>query len=304
MDRGWSNTTQNQLQYGNSIREYSMLQHTFCHINGIGPKTESRLWQAGVTTWENWRDFPGIPISKKSRMEIPGIFAQSTEALEKRDALFFSQRLAGNAQWRLFSSFRNSTAYIDIETTGLHGEAEITTIALYDGRQIFTYVNGQNLEQFVDDIMRYDVLVSYNGKGFDVPFIEHALNISLPQAHIDLRFVLAGMGIKGGLKQCEQQMGITRGALDGVDGSFAVTLWRHYHRHNDEKALETLLAYNIEDTVNLERLLVEAWNRNVEATPFAGDLLLALPEPPQITYQPDLDCIARLQKNAFPKFHH
>lgn len=280
-----------------------MLQHTFCHINGIGPKTESRLWQAGVTSWENWRDFHGIPISKKSRMEIPWIFEQSIEALENSNALFFSQRLAGNAQWRLFSSFRNSTAYIDIETTGLHGEAEITTIALYDGRQVFTYVNGQNLEQFVDDIMRYDVLVSYNGKGFDVPFIEHAFNISLPQAHIDLRFVLAGMGIKGGLKQCEQQMGIARGALDGVDGSFAVALWRHYHRHNDEKALETLLAYNIEDTVNLERLLVEAWNRNVETTPFAGDLLLALPEPPQIIYQPDLDCIARLQNNVFPKFH-
>ncbi|MFN2353239.1 MAG: ribonuclease H-like domain-containing protein [Desulfopila sp.] len=235
-------------------------------------------------------------------MEIPWIFEQSLEALENNKAIFFSKRLAGNAQWRLFSSFRNSTAYIDIETTGVHGEAEITTIALYDGRQVFTYVNGQNLEQFVDDIMHYDVLVSYNGKGFDVPFIEHALNTSLPQAHIDLRFVLAGMGIKGGLKECERQMGIARGALDGVDGSFAVALWRLYQRHNDEKALETLLAYNIEDTVNLERLLVEAYNRNVQTTPFAEDLALALPEPPQIIYQPDLDCIARLQKDFAPRY--
>ena len=53
---------------------------------------------------------------------------------------------------------------------------------------IRTYVQGQNLEQFKDDIYEYDVIVTYNGKCFDVPFIESDLGIKLKQVHIDLRY--------------------------------------------------------------------------------------------------------------------
>ena len=91
-------------------------------------------------------------------------------------------------------------------------------------------------------------------------------------------------------------MGINRGALDGVDGYFAVLLWQDYQNYNNEKALETLLAYNIEDTVNLERLLVEAYNRNSLQTPFGEDLLLPLPKPPQILHQPDFDTVERIRE--------
>jgi hypothetical protein len=232
-------------------------------------------------------------------MEIPAIFEHSAEALDRNDAHFFCERLASCDQWRIFSHFRESTAYIDIETTGLGEDAEITTIALYDGKEVFHYVNGRNLTDFIEDIGRFSVLVSYNGKGFDVPFIENFFNIRLNQAHIDLRFVLARLGFRGGLKGCEKQLGIDRGALDGVDGSFAVSLWHQYDRYNDEKALETLLAYNIEDTVNLERLLVEAWNRNLGRTPFAEDLLLPFPEAPRLIFQPDLDCVARIRRQFY-----
>jgi uncharacterized protein YprB with RNaseH-like and TPR domain len=62
----------------------------------------------------------------------------------------------------LFGEF---TAYLDIETTGLDSWGNsITTIALYEGKSIFTYVNGQNLDKFEEDIQRYKVIVSYNGK--------------------------------------------------------------------------------------------------------------------------------------------
>ena len=114
------------------------------------------------------------------------------------------------------------------------------------------------------------------------------------QAQIDLRYVLAQLGCRGGLKGCEKQMGINRGVLDGIDGSFAVTLWREYERCNNEAALETLLAYNIEDTVNLERLMVEAYNRNVSRTPFVPELLLPFPESPQIVHQADPEILSRM----------
>lgn len=273
-----------------------MLQHTFCHIHGIGLKTEARLWDEGVRTWADWHIPRGVPLSKRSRMEIPEIFELSLDALANNDALFFSNRLATSDSWRMYRDFCSSIAYIDIETTGLHDEAEITTIALYDGEKVCSYINGRNLDDFIEDISNYRVLVSYNGKSFDVPFIENFFKIKMPQAHIDLRYVLARLGFKGGLKGCEKQLGINRGSLDGVDGSFAVYLWHHYEHYNDERALETLLAYNIEDTVNLESLLVQAWNLNLQQTPFASKLSLPHPAAPELVHQPDPDCLARVKR--------
>jgi uncharacterized protein YprB with RNaseH-like and TPR domain len=139
------------------------------------------------------------------------------------------------------------------------------------------------------------VLVTYNGRTFDIPFIERFFRIRLRQAQIDLRYVLARLGFKGGLKGCEKKLGIGRGQLDGVDGYFAVLLWYEYEKYGDERALETLLAYNIEDTVNLERLAVEAYNRNLSATPFAEELALALPTPPSLPCNPDPACIERIR---------
>lgn len=275
-----------------------MLQHTFCHINGIGIKTEQRLWQAGISEWQKWNDSDTVSLSARSKMEIPEIFEKSRNALETNNPFFFADRLASGDQWRLFSHFRSSLAYIDIETTGLANDADITTIAVYDGNEVRAYVNGRNFDEFLDDIQRYTILVSYNGKSFDIPFIEQFFKVRLPHAQIDLRYVLAKLGIKGGLKGCERQLGINRGELDGVDGSFAVALWQLYERENNHEALNTLLAYNIEDTVNLERLMVEAWNRNILQTPF-DDLLLPHPDPPQLFYQPDSECLRRLKNRFF-----
>jgi len=229
-------------------------------------------------------------------MEIHEIFEISLDALKNHNPNFFCDRLTSSDQWRIFPHFRNSTAFIDIETTGLGEDSEITTIALYNGSEVFYYVNGRNLEDFIKDIAKYSVVVSYNGKGFDVPFIERFFRVKLPQAHIDLRYVLSRLGFKGGLKGCEKQMGINRGVLDGVDGYFAVLLWHQYQRYDDEAALETLLAYNIEDTVNLERLLVEAFNRNLLKTPFAKKLSLPYPPEPMLPFQADLGCVEKLKR--------
>ena len=147
-----------------------------------------------------------------------------------------------------------------------------------------------------DDIQKYQVIISYNGKSFDIPFLERYFQIRLDHAQIDLRYVLARLGFKGGLKGCEKQLGMNRGNLDGVDGYFAVLLWHQYMQNNDERALETLLAYNIEDTVNLERLVIEAYNRNVLTTPFAEELLLPFPAPPPNPFVADYDCIERIKR--------
>jgi uncharacterized protein len=273
-----------------------MLRHTFCHIPGIGQKIEKRLWKAGITTWDAWSDPPPIRLSAITRADAAQTLQNSPAALDDNPN-FFTRRLDSSEVWRIFPHFREKTAYLDIETTGLEDFAEITTIALYNGKEVFTYVNGINLQDFVDDIGKYQVLVTYNGKSFDIPVLERFFRIKLDQAQIDLRYVLARLGLKGGLKGCEKKLGMNRGDLDGVDGYFAVLLWRHYREYGDEKALHTLLAYNIEDTVNLERLAVEAYNRNVHSSPFAQELFLPYPEPPPLTYYADGGCIERVKRS-------
>jgi uncharacterized protein YprB with RNaseH-like and TPR domain len=103
---------------------------------------------------------------------------------------------------------------------------------------------------------------------------------------IDLRYVLKSLGYSGGLKGCEAQLGIDRGDLTGVDGFFAVLLWNDYVQSGNEKALETLLAYNIEDVVNLETLMVMAYNMKVRETPFGQRLQIDLPARPEIPFNP------------------
>lgn len=271
-----------------------MLQHTFCHINGIGRKTEERLWSRGIQSWHQWQDPPPISIKHTGRVEAIKVLEQSLDALSDNPH-FFIDKLASCEHWRIFPHYRHTTAFLDIETTGLGSSSEITTIALYDGKEIKTFVNGKNLQDFETEIFNYQVIVTYNGKSFDVPFIENYFRIKLHHAHIDLRHVLSKLGFKGGLKGCEKAIGIDRNELDGVDGYFAVLLWAEYENYANEKALETLLAYNIADTVNLELLLIYAYNKNTENTPFAKELFIEHPLQPPCSFHPDIATVYNIR---------
>ncbi|MFC1580959.1 ribonuclease H-like domain-containing protein, partial [Thermodesulfobacteriota bacterium] len=131
------------------------------------------------------------------------------------------------------------------------------------------------------------------------PFIESYLGISLDHSHIDLRYVLASLGYTGGLKGCERQLGMDRGDLADVDGFFAVLLWNDYVRDNNKKALETLLAYNIQDTINLERLMVIAYNLNLKDKPFNQALQLELPNSPEISAKADRETVHRIKTRMY-----
>ena len=225
--------------------------------------------------------------------------AESLEQFQRCNPAYFSNLLPSNQCWRLFPEFRNSTVYLDIETTGLDRYFnDITTIVLYDGQAIKTYVQGQNLDDFIEDIQKYKVIVTYNGKSFDIPFIEHYFNIQLDHAQIDLRYVLYSLGFSGGLKGCERQLGMDRGDLRDIDGFFAVLLWDEYQKTSDPKALETLLSYNIQDTINLENLMVTAYNLKLKDTPFYETHMIADSPPPVNPYSADLATVDRIKNSS------
>ncbi len=165
-----------------------MLRNTFCHMPGIGPKAEARLWDGGILTWEHALRADALPLSPAKSEATARLSEESLERLEAGDARHFAEALPSNQQWRLFPEFADSVAYLDIETTGLGGPGDyITCVGLYDGRSIRTYVHGQNLEDFRDDIRDCRLLVTYNGKTFDVPFIRNYLALRMEPAHVALR---------------------------------------------------------------------------------------------------------------------
>ena len=272
-----------------------MLKNSFCHIPGIGPKWEHRLWTQGIRSWESYleHDSPRLP-SRKAHI-VGGFVERSLDELDNENVGFFSEHLPSDQHWRLYPEFRHSIAYFDIETTGQQNNF-ITTIALYDGYDIRHYVHGRNMAAFPADIQRYKLIVTYNGKGFDVPFIEQTFGIQIKAAHIDLRYVLRSLGYGSGLKTCEKQLGIDRGALAGLDGYAAVLLWQEFTRTGSEAALETLLAYNIADVVNLETLMVHAYNMKVKRTPFAESHDRVVPPAPTMPFAADLATLERIKR--------
>jgi uncharacterized protein YprB with RNaseH-like and TPR domain len=232
-----------------------LLEHTFVHIPGIGAKTERHLWQHGMLTWRQF-------LSKKETPLAPArdaLVRQNLKAsLKNKDNIhFFTDRLSRADLWRVFDRFKDRAVYLDIETSGLHrGVDEITVIGLYDGKRVKTFVNGINLQQFELEIADYELVVTFNGAQFDLPFIRRQFpNVWLPPGHIDLRFFLKRLGYTGGLKAIEKSFGLSRdSAIDGIDGYEAVLLWRAY-QWGDESALDRLIQYNTADIVHLKPLM-------------------------------------------------
>lgn len=273
-----------------------MLTRTFCHLPGIGPQSEQRLWRSGIHTWQDAEraELPG-PHGHELRRGL----AQSVERLAHGDVRHFGRCLPAREHWRLFGQFRARAAYLDIETTGLGAEDdEVTAIALYDGARVRHYVRGQNLGEFENDVGEIELLITFNGKSFDLPFIRRTMRLRMDQAHIDLMHLLRSLGYRGGLKRIERQLGLSRPDMADIDGFFAVVLWHEYRRTRDARVLETLLAYNVQDVLNLEPLMVFAFNAKLGETPFERLLRLPEPRPARNPFRAHRDVVERLRSGS------
>ena len=277
-----------------------MLNHSFSHIPSVGTATEKRIWDSGICMIDEFIQTPPGFLSKAKQAKITEHLHLSKRQIEMGLVDYFYQNLAAKEHWRIFREFQSSTVYLDIETTGMGEPGDIiTTIALYDGQQIKHYVNGENPNDFSQAIRDYQVIVTYNGKAFDIPFIENYFGIRLTQAHLDLRYILSSLGYSGGLKSCERQFGIGRtGSLAEVDGYFAVLLWNDYRKKRKVKSLETLLAYNIEDVLNLEYLMVQAYNLKLDSIPLAISKL-SIPTAPHNPFDIDTATVNRLKSQYY-----
>ncbi len=143
-----------------------------------------------------------------------------------------------------------AAAYLDIETSF---SRKITIVGIHrPGIGTTQLVRPEaRLDKVLEALDGADCLVTFNGTCFDLPVIRGELGLDLRERfdHVDLRYVCARHGLKGGLKKIEARLGILRDT-EGVDGWAAMRLWEMY-KLGDRDALETLLRYNREDIENL-----------------------------------------------------
>ncbi len=237
-----------------------MIFNTFCILDGIGEKRERRLWREGILTWKDFLDADTVLSfgPEQKRLFDESLFCFQ-EALSAGDAGFFREHVRIRDHWRLYELFHGDVVCLDIETNGLHpgGGGHVTMVGLYDGHDYRCLVHGKNLsaETLADALRGYKCLITFYGAAFDIPFLSRSLGMKTPaMPHFDLCFAARRLKLQGGLKRLEHALGIEReDAVKGMNGYDAVRLWELWRR-GDQDALDLLVRYNREDTVNLMRI--------------------------------------------------
>ncbi|MBI2902170.1 MAG: ribonuclease H-like domain-containing protein [Candidatus Methylomirabilis oxyfera] len=142
-------------------------------------------------------------------------------------------------------------AYLDIETS-FDGAITVVGCHIAD-RGLIQLVGGKVTDVSVWRALEgVETICTYNGSRFDLPVIRRRLGLDLAKefrSH-DLMYDCWRHGLFGGLKRVEERLGIGRRSK-GIDGRDAMWLWSRYEDGDDGEALETLLAYNQDDVLNL-----------------------------------------------------
>ncbi len=235
------------------------IENSFIPVRGVGERTERRLWENGVTRWS---EFDGEHVGPTTASRIESFIEEGRRRLAAGDIGYFADSLPAGSRWRLYENVREEACFLDIETTGLDADRnEVTTVSVHRNGETRSYVRGLDLsrDRLEAELEAASLLVTFNGRRFDVPFLETCYDLEVELPHLDLLYPCRRVGLTGGLKRIEREVGIGREQPE-LSGRDAVRLWHEYER-GDEGALDRLVEYNRADTRNLESLAETVANR-------------------------------------------
>ena len=164
---------------------------------------------------------------------------------------------------------------LDIETTGLNpSKNKFILGGLYNfkDKTIHQFLAENKSEEkdalceFKKKLSKTDMVITYNGRHFDIPFIEKRMknfsaDIGSMPYNLDLYLVLNGHSpIKKfvpNLKQktVENYMGLWQNRQDEISGAESVELYNTYEKNHDPKLEAKILLHNSDDVLQLTRLL-------------------------------------------------
>lgn len=232
---------------------WQLTNQSLCQIKGISPSLEIQLRKAGVRTVAQLGTCCCHWFSEKRGLSI-------REAV-KRFSVFTAAGLTDaivNAfpcghRVRVVHDRYDATAFLDIETDGMSASSRITCISVCMSGKMTSYIRGRNLDEFLNVWEAAEVLVSFNGKRFDIPIIQREFGLSRVSAQVDLMDEARHYGLSGGLKSIERVIGFARDKSTCENGKDAIKFWDEYLRGNNE-ALESLVTYNRADVDSLVAL--------------------------------------------------
>lgn len=207
--------------------------------------------------------------------------------------------------------------YFDIETTGLSAQSSYAYLigCAYEEEGVYHLTQWmctepaeekELLRLFFDKVKDYDLILHYNGTGFDIPFLEKKAKrhcLSNPLSSLEsldlysiarkLKTYLTTEDLK--LKSMEQFFGFTR--TDTFSGGDLIEVYAHFlglyrlnemTNHGKEQEVtaltHVLLLHNAEDIKNLPSLTVLLFLQNLskELTPERLQKAPALPDDPKL----------------------
>lgn len=187
-----------------------MLTQTFLHVPGIGDRRERELWERGILSWAD-ASAGGL----ESYAFLPDVMAESLAALASGDWAPVARGLAAVEHWRALCREQAGAVAplrwlaLDIETTGLAPPAcHVTVVGVcghatrFEPTALVADCPGWQ-EKLVRLLAETDVLVTFNGRRFDVPFLLSSLGwdeSKFPPFHVDLYYLWKRLGERGGLK--------------------------------------------------------------------------------------------------------
>ena len=206
------------------------------------------------------------------------------------------QNICDSALWEFyFGGMR--TGSLDIETTGLDpSRTQFVLGGLYDGQTCRLHqVLAENrteeplaLSEYMETLKDLDVVITYNGRHFDIPFLNkrltaHAghpqLQESMRQScghlyDLDLYQVLSGHSpirkLVPNMKQktVENYMGLWDTRADEISGAESVELYSIYEATADPDAEAKILLHNNDDVRQLTRLTAAITKSNFHKAMF------------------------------------
>lgn len=232
-----------------------MITESLRHCSGVGPTRLAQLHDIGIRSWNDVIEHAS-KIPQGIRSNLLSESRRALTALDANDIGYFVSHLCPQDKWRILVEFFDHTSYFDIETSGLELDASITVIVCWHRRQLHTFVEHENLDDFLDLLDDVSLLASFNGASFDVPRVLDAFHIpGLPCPHLDLRWPCYHLGLTGGLKNIERTLQIERPCdLGQTDGELAIQLWSDWRERQDAAARGHLIRYCAADVLTLVML--------------------------------------------------
>lgn len=229
-----------------------ILDQSLCQLDGLSPNAEVTLRNQGIWTARQLASQADELFSPRHAARIKESFFRFDllKTLGLLDALVKSFPCGHRV--RVLADYYQQALFLDVETTGLTlDNSHITCISICRNGVFSSFVQGNNLLDFLYEWAKTKLIVTFNGKRFDIPMLQREFRFTTIPAHIDLMEEASHFGYKGGLKSIEKQTGFQRMENVCKDGQTALNLWQKYKNGNYLDDLDKLLQYNQEDVRSL-----------------------------------------------------